>query len=347
MKLVHGSLFSGIGGFDLASQWRGWTNAFNCEINPFCRQVLQYHFKDSISYEDIRQTDFTEWRGKIDVLTGGFPCQPFSVAGLRKGKDDDRYLWPEMLRVIREINPTWIVGENVAGITSMVQPGKIAEMGGQSTIFGKNTRRICRQEYVIETICKDLEKEGYSVQTFIIPACSVGAPHRRDRVWFVSRREEKMGLSYPDTDGDKCNTPEKSKRVNEQGRNISQQVKRREEAKFNNRLSDFQQPDRYSDFINLERDSESGKVEKERWKDTNKGHEKPSSYNGDFWNGFPAFSPVCSRNDGLPFNVDSLTVSFNKWREESLKAYGNAIVPQVAYEIFKAIEKDYERYSTR
>ncbi len=103
MKLVHGSLFSGIGGFDLASQWRGWTNAFNCEINPFCRQVLQYHFKDSISYEDIRQTDFTEWRGKIDVLTGGFPCQPFSVAGLRKGKDDDRYLWPEMLRVIREI----------------------------------------------------------------------------------------------------------------------------------------------------------------------------------------------------------------------------------------------------
>ena len=92
--MTHASLFSGIGGFDLAAEWAGWTNLFNCEIDPFCRRVLKYHFPNSVQYEDIRTTDFTVWRGRIDVLTGGFPCQPFSCAGKRKGTDDDRYLWP-------------------------------------------------------------------------------------------------------------------------------------------------------------------------------------------------------------------------------------------------------------
>lgn len=97
MTMTHASLFSGIGGFDLAAEWAGWTNAFNCEIDPFCRKVLKYHFPDAEQYEDIRTTDFTIWRDRIDVLTGGFPCQPFSLAGKRKGTEDDRYLWPEML----------------------------------------------------------------------------------------------------------------------------------------------------------------------------------------------------------------------------------------------------------
>ena len=190
VKMAHASLFSGIGGAELAASWMGWDNKFHCEINPFCRKILEYHFPESISYEDISKTDFSDWRGQIDVLTGGFPCQPFSLAGKRKGAEDNRYLWPQMLRAIREIRPTWVVGENVAGILTMVQPGDEAEVGNQSSLFGESDRKrvLQRQEYVAETICRDLEREGYSVQPVVIPACSVGAPHRRDRVWFVARR---------------------------------------------------------------------------------------------------------------------------------------------------------------
>lgn len=95
MTMTHASLFSGIGGFDLAAEWAGWTNAFNCEIDPFCRKILKYHFPDAEQYGDIRTADFTIWRDRIDVLTGGFPCQPFSLAGKRKGTEDDRYPLPE------------------------------------------------------------------------------------------------------------------------------------------------------------------------------------------------------------------------------------------------------------
>lgn len=177
----HASLFSGIGAPELAAYWLGWENVFHCEINPFCRQVLNYWSTNSKSYEDITKTDFREWQGKIDVLTGGFPCQPFSVAGKRKGTEDNRYLWPEFKRAIREIRPPWVVGENVAGILSMVQPGKKADMESMPA-----TEHEDKQEFVIETICKDLEAEGYTVQPIVIPACAVGAPHRRDRVWFIA-----------------------------------------------------------------------------------------------------------------------------------------------------------------
>lgn len=137
--MTHGSLFSGIGGFDLAAAWAGWTNVFNCEIDPFCRRVLKYHFPESEQYEDIRTTDFTVWRDCIDVLTGGFPCQPFSLAGKRKGTADDRYLWPAMLGVVRTVRPRWVVGENVLGIVNW------------------------SQGMVFEQVCADLEAAGYEV----------------------------------------------------------------------------------------------------------------------------------------------------------------------------------------
>lgn len=112
----HGSLFSGIGGFDLAAEWMGWENVFHCELNPFGRRILNYYWPESESYEDITKTDFSKYRGTIDILTGGFPCQPYSTAGKRLGKEDDRHLWPEMLRVIEEIQPRWVIGENVYGL---------------------------------------------------------------------------------------------------------------------------------------------------------------------------------------------------------------------------------------
>jgi DNA-cytosine methyltransferase len=162
--MTHGSLFSGIGGFDLAAQWMGWENIFHCEWNPICQRVLKYHFPKSISYEDITKTDFTVHRGRIDLITGGFPCQPYSMAGKRLGKDDERHLFPEMLRAIREIQPSWVVGENVFGLVNW--------NGG----------------LVFEEVQSDLETEGYEVQPFILPACAVNAPHRRDRVWFIAYR---------------------------------------------------------------------------------------------------------------------------------------------------------------
>lgn len=140
---THASLFSGIGGFDLAAEWMGWANVFNCEIDDFCATVLKYHFSNAIHYGDIKKTDFTQWRGKINILSGGFPCQPFSMAGKRKGANDNRYLWPEMLRAIREIKPDWIIGENVAGILSMVEPVEELVMDSLDNVFGEiDSKRI-------------------------------------------------------------------------------------------------------------------------------------------------------------------------------------------------------------
>ena len=160
--MTHGSLFSGIGGFDLAAEWMGWQNVFHCEWNTFGQRVLKYYWPDAISYNDITKTDFTIHRGRIDILTGGFPCQPYSMAGKRLGKEDDRHLWPEMLRAIREIQPRWVVGENVLGLVNW------------------------SDGLVFHEVQADLEAEGYEVQPFVLPAVSVNAPHRRDRVWFVA-----------------------------------------------------------------------------------------------------------------------------------------------------------------
>ena len=136
--MKHASLFSGIGGPEVAAAMLGWENVFHCEINPFGRRVLEYWFPESVSYEDITKTDFRCWRGQIDVLTGGFPCQPFSYAGKRGGQKDARYLWPEMFRAVSEIRPTWVVGENVAGITTMVEGGILTEVGCEATLFGED-----------------------------------------------------------------------------------------------------------------------------------------------------------------------------------------------------------------
>jgi DNA (cytosine-5)-methyltransferase 1 len=161
----HGSLFSGIGGFDLAAEWMGWENVFHCEWMEFPRKVLDYYFPNADSHIDICKTDFKKYEGTIDIITGGFPCQPFSTAGKRKGTDDERYLWGEMLRAIQEIKPKFVIAENVFGITSI------------------------DNGLVFEQVCIDLENEGYEVQPFIIPAAAKNAPHRRYRVWFIGIRK--------------------------------------------------------------------------------------------------------------------------------------------------------------
>ncbi|MGF6848284.1 DNA-cytosine methyltransferase [Chitinophaga sp. W3I9] len=182
----HGSLFSGVGGFDLAAKWMRWTNVFQVEIDPFCRKVLAKHFPESIRHEDVTQFNTKDYDGTIDVISAGFPCQPFSVAGQRKGSADHRYLWPHLLRIIEQIRPTWVVGENVAGITCLVHATESVRMAAQNALWMEDQVLYTRQRYIIDSICQDFEQVGYSVIPVIIPACAIGAWHRRDRIWFLA-----------------------------------------------------------------------------------------------------------------------------------------------------------------
>lgn len=350
MVYTHASLFSGIGGAELAASWLGWTNVFHCEIQEFQQKVLEYWFPNSISYEDITKTDFKEWRGQIDVLTGGFPCQPFSVAGKRKGAEDNRYLWPHLLRAICDIQPTWVVCENVAGILSMVQPGKEVNMGGKASLFEENYRTREEQLYTIEGICQGLEQAGYSVQPFIIPACAVGAPHRRDRVWIVARLNADTDCQRCAGRGSQTYKRDKASKRPSVFRNIERPCGVQDVANSANAGAESVQQgwkDRISELgLTIDTKSERwakgrneyGKSEISQEKECRAeqfgGTDSPQGW----WRNFPTQSPVCNRNDGLPFRLANLTISFPKWRSKSIEALGNAWVPQVAYEIFKAIE---------
>lgn len=171
---THLSLFSGIGGLDLAAEWAGFTTVGQCEWADYPTKVLEKHWPNVPRWKDIRTLtgeSFYERTGlhTVDVISGGFPCQPFSVAGEQRGKEDDRYLWPEMVRIIKELRPTWVIGENVAGIVKMALPNILSEM----------------------------EACGYRTRTFLVPACAVGARHRRYRVaivgWYTDGRKQHKG----------------------------------------------------------------------------------------------------------------------------------------------------------
>ena len=231
----HLDLFSGIGGFALAARWMGWHTVAFCEKDPYCQQVLQKNFPNTTIHDDIRTIPRI---GNIDILTGGFPCQPFSVAGIKKGKKDDRHLWPYMLEVIACEKPTFVIGENVAGIIGMA----------------------------LDEVLSDLEAEGYSTQSFVIPACSVDAPHKRDRVWIIAHTQS-----------------ERIQRLRTSGQQVTH--------------------------------SHAGQGlpvrESERSRETN-------------WQAEPRVRRVV---DGVPKRMDRI------------KGLGNAIVVQVAFQIFQAIDK--------
>jgi DNA (cytosine-5)-methyltransferase 1 len=342
--MTHGSLFSGIGGFDLAAEWAGWTNVFNCENEPFCKQVLKYHFPKAIQYDDITKTKFKAHRGTVDVISGGFPCQPFSQAGKRKGEADERYLWSEMLRAIREIQPRWVVAENVRGIITI-------ERG-----------------MVFERVQADLENAGYKVQPFVLPACAVGAPHERYRVFFVAHRADTRAKSLrkrtkqvhqegtaSDTTGSGCHkrrTPEKDRTKELEGV-LSDVVGYGEGEITANTLRNglehaLPARNRRTEFENADcliADSELCGCSQDN-------KEEPSEqFKQDIpnWENFPTVSPVCSGDDGFPINLDTIALlgrkyrtqrtAFRRWRKESIHAFGNAVVPQEVYEIFRIINE--------
>jgi DNA (cytosine-5)-methyltransferase 1 len=320
--LKHGSLFSGIGGFDLAAEWMGWENVFHCEWNEFGKRVLNYYWPNAISYDDITKTDFTIHRGTIDILTGGFPCQPYSVAGKRKGKEDERHLWPEMLRAIREIQPRYVVGENVAGLISWD--------GG----------------LVFHEVQTDLENEGYEVWPFILPACAVNAPHRRDRVWFVAYSDKCTTRPSRTSDGitgqrsNNNDEPKKRRQQTEQRFGCSNVL--RNVTNSESQRSERMQPCEQCEVSQQEQEQfRGGNCQNTTTNTGLLGQEKRKQQTARViecggWEEFPTQPPICSGNDGIPKQLDGIT--FSKWRTESVKAYGNAIVPQVALQIFKAIQ---------
>ena len=164
--MTFGSLFAGIGGFDLGFEQAGMVCKWQGDIDDYCNRIRQKHWPDVPQFGDIRECGAHNLEA-VDVICGGFPCQPFSVAGKQRGEADDRHLWPEMLRVISELKPTWVVGENVPNFLNMGLDQAIA----------------------------DLEKEGYQSQPFIIPACAVNADQERKRVFIVAYCEESSTFS--------------------------------------------------------------------------------------------------------------------------------------------------------
>jgi DNA (cytosine-5)-methyltransferase 1 len=318
--MTHGSLFSGIGGFDLAAEWMGWENKFHCEWNDFGQKVLKHYWPNAESFNDITKTDFTKYANRIDILTGGFPCQPYSLAGKRKGKEDERHLWPEMLRAIREIQPRWVVGENVFGLINW------------------------SDGLVFHEVQTDLEDSGYEVWPYVLPACAVNAPHRRDRVWFVAYSKSagtRTDFGRVRSFGNGCCNGLQDESLNTNpysngqfGGNSMHEVNASEAREH--ALNDFEQTFMHTNNKGLERGENIGGFTSMR----EKRNEQPTRHISSTWQDFPTQPPVCTGNDGLPSQLDGIT--FPKWRNESIKAAGNAIVAQVALQIFKAIE-EYEQ----
>jgi DNA (cytosine-5)-methyltransferase 1 len=384
--MIHISLFSGIGGFEIAAEWMGWRNLVSCDINEFGNKIREYYWPDGYCHTDIKTLTYEKinselsarfgsgWRDDDIILTGGFPCQPYSAAGKRLGKEDERHLWPEMLRVIQEVKPTYIVGENVRGLTNW--------NGG----------------VVFEEVCANLEACGYEVQPLLLPACAVGAPHRRDRVWFVAysasaseRGNQLRGLrcqdgeigrersqtihnafrsdgikgvtSNPNGNGldqcdcnDEINTGQggfnalgntKPGDVNGDAADTESKSSERMRPQFGEFSKSEQREFRRThsqmgngDAADTECEGYTGLHKS--WNKNNINRENANLWGGsprrnqeNYWQDFPTQSPICGGDDGIPTKLDGIT--FSKWRNESIKAYGNAIVPQVAFEIFKAL----------
>jgi DNA (cytosine-5)-methyltransferase 1 len=308
--MLHLDLFSGIGGFAYAAdQVFGDVEHVFCDNDKFCQQVLKKHWPEAPIYGDIRQFTTYPDNGRqtqqeqqtagyqqrdrgVDLLTGGFPCQPFSAAGLRRGTSDERHLWPEMLRVIQSFQPEWVIAENVRGLTNW------------------------NEGVVFEQVCTDLETSGYEVQPFVIPAVAVNAPHRRDRVWFVahSTQPDDRGNAgeLPQTNELQAKERPKERIAEPSGADkldaSNTGCKRRSEGSHESVRPESQEPKR-----------EDGSV---------------SSWERN-WTEVAA--ELCSVDDGLPVELDGFKLSKSQHRKEQLKAYGNAIVPQVAMEIMRAI----------
>jgi len=310
----HLDLFSGIGGFALALEKVGFKTVGFCEVDPYCRLLLQKHWKGVTIHHDIKRLEAKDIKEPIDILTGGFPCQPYSVAGKQKGTDDNRYLWPDMFRVIKEIKPTFVVAENVRGIVN-IQDGM-----------------------VFETVCSDLESEGFEIQPFIIPAAGVGAPHKRERVWIVGYSKHNGSLTSKIRRGnqkvdaraqERQNQAIESQRTSRSNNNEIMENSRRtlrQGAKFDKENANESKQENANKF---ERSSSTPEHHVANTKGVHvQGQQDRSGQEQSRRESWWEFEPNVGRvANGVPGRV------------YRLKGLGNSIVPQIAEEIGKAIWK--------
>jgi DNA (cytosine-5)-methyltransferase 1 len=368
--MTMGGFFSGIGGFELAATQAGITPIWSNEIDPFCCKVLRHHFDHKIIQDDIKKIKASDLE-PVDLICGGFPCQPYSHAGKRGGDTDERHLWPEMLRLIRAKRPAWVLGENVYGLINW------------------------NEGLVFNEIQTDLENEGYEVQPIVLPAASKNAPHKRDRIWIVAYSDSNRGRQehqfsagrkvsetrhkrgraisnpnklYGDLSGfytskvSQLKATSLFKNTTSKPSNPGVEILRQKrqntilsgEYATNPKCKGLQKPKKSQlkqPISDAQRNdsqhaTNSENIRFQRCKQADGGkREKPHDQQFDgcsgewvnAWEQWPTQSPVCSRDDGISDRLDGIT--FSKWRNESIKAYGNAIVPQVAYEILSVIKQ--------
>lgn len=406
LPITHGSLFSGTGGFDIAAEAAGFKNLFHCEIDETASHLLKFYWPQANHYNDVKNADFTIWNNRITVLSGGFPCQPYSVAGQRKGKNDERHLWPYMLRAIQQIQPRWVVAENVHGITNW------------------------NEGVVFEEVCAEMEAQGYEVQPYVLPASGINAPHKRYRVWFVGfnvnanpnnnwfgklrkpseqtrpcegnelprsecsiQGENSIG-SNPNSNGQQQCNCNYEKLTSETGQYAQHDISKNGEQRLDTNSASNrrkrkgqktpveeryqEKPDHVGQLSsrfeglcsqcnashpNSKRNGKNSKINQTKQPNPN-GQERGIFTNANSerfqsteqtreilqaatqyvktqnWNNWPTQSPVCGGDDGVPTQLDGITIP--KWRNESIKQYGNAIVPQLALRIFESIA-EYEK----
>ena len=308
MKLKHLDLFSGIGGFSLGLEATGYfdTVAF-CDYDSYCQKVLRKHWPWVTIYDDVKELNSERLQAnghnKIDIITGGYPCQPFSIAGRQKGEQDSRHVWPEMFRLVKELRPTWVIGENVSGHIKLG----------------------------LDTVLENLESEGYSARAFSISASSIGAVHQRERVWILAhsgctqhegsffgsqdedetrkettnkfeRSSETSYFDVADTEGIVSNGREHRQHTEE--RNTEGQARRESSNVANTDIEGLE--GRWSQ-CELREGQEEGKIGWSQW-----------------WESEPSVGRVAH---GVPNRVDRL------------KSLGNSLVPMIPYYIGMTIKK--------
>ena len=301
MKVLD--LFSGVGGFSLGLERAGMETVAFCEFDKKAQLVLKKHWPDVPIYDDVRELNGEKIReeiGAVQLISGGFPCQPFSQAGERKGEEDDRHLWPEYFRLIQEIRPRWVIGENVAGLISMG----------------------------LDQVLSDLESADYSCQTLVIPACAVNAPHRRDRVWIIARRNAMGNSEYNGSSTAKeSRSPSSISNNSSQGENKTFQSKGTSGPGNIDNVADSECNTEGAAYRSNRRASSAGRQKQSVGKrnqvgsDLGNGSDNPRG-NTDFWAVEPDVGRVAH---GIPNRVDRL------------KQLGNAVVPQVVEQIGRAI----------
>ena len=308
MKVLD--LFSGIGGFSYGLDQVGFKTVAFCEMDQYCKLVLQKHWKGVKIYNDVKELkgqEVIKEHGTIDLITGGFPCQPFSIAGSRKGTNDNRHLWPEMFRLIKELKPRWVIGENVRNIIS-IQDGM-----------------------VFENVCTDLEGEGYEVRAFNIPAAGIGAPHKRERIWIVanSRRTLRERSKFQ---GENAN---ESKQENANQYQRSSSTSTDNVADTNTRLSNGSIEEVQSGGQTFDTSSQRTDV---AYTHSQRQQEQCGPESIQKERNEPQRSSSQEGHTGWEFEPDVGRVAHGvSGRVHRLKALGNSIVPQIAKEIGRAI----------